>query len=111
MAMKQSRRSERPLQPATPQGADRRTEPRIAATGDVSLRESGILNAPFPGQLVDIAEHGFRARHKRLTLTCGQIVHFEFEDRSGEACAMWTRITGSEAESGFRILPEERGRV
>ncbi len=86
--------------------AERRAEPRGAASGAVRLRPSGVLAGPFVGRLMDTAAHGFRARHDRLTLTSGQLVDFEFGGRSGLACAVWTRIVDGEAETGFRILPE-----
>lgn len=102
MPSNRSRRSEQPV-PLRPQ--ERRAEPRFAANGQVLFRELELMGESFSGQLLDIAEHGFRARHKRLTLTSGQVVNFEFEGREGKASAIWTRIAGEEAESGFRILP------
>ena len=89
-----------------PSPAERRAELRVAGTGEVRLRPSGVLATPFVGHLMDTAAHGFRARHNRLTLTSGQLVDFEFGDRSGLACAAWTRIVDGEAETGFRILPQ-----
>lgn len=102
MPVKQSRGGERRRAPSP---AERRTEPRLAATGEVRLRPSGVLATPFLGRLMDTAAHGFRARHNRLALTSGQLVDFAFGDRSGLACAAWTRIVDGEAETGFRILP------
>ena len=84
--------------------AERRREPRVKATGDVFLRQCGVLTDPFVGQLVDTARHGFRARHDRLALACGQVVDFQFGGRSGQARAVWTRIEGGKAETGFHIL-------
>jgi len=76
----------------------------VPASGKVSFRSPDILGAIFTGELLDIAEHGFRARHKMLTLAGGQVIIFAFRGREGQACTMWTRILGDEAESGFRIL-------
>lgn len=87
-------------------GADRRAEPRVSTAEEVRLRQSSVLAGPFVGRLMDIAAHGFRARHYCLTLTSGQLVDFEFRDRKGLACTVWTRIVDGEAETGFRILPE-----
>jgi len=66
-----------------------------------------VLAAAFSGDLLDTAATGFRARHGRLTLVSGQIVGFEFGGRKGVARAMWTRIVDGQAETGFRILPQE----
>jgi hypothetical protein len=53
-----------------------------------------------------VSPHGFRTRHTCLTLGSGDRVDFEFQGRQGAARAMWTRIVGSEAETGFNILGE-----
>lgn len=84
--------------------AERRREPRCPASGQVRLRPAGLLMDSFAGELVDSSRHGFRARHDRLTLASGQLVDFQFASRSGRACAVWTRIAGGRAETGFRIL-------
>jgi hypothetical protein len=85
---------------------ERRSEPRHTAEGEVRLRRSGAMGAPFLGRLVDLSPHGFRTRHSCLTLGSGDRVDFEFQGRHGAARAMWTRIVDSEAETGFNILGE-----
>ncbi len=70
----------------------------------------GAIAAPFTGQVVDVSETGFRARHGSLGMTTGQEVNFELAGHSGMASAVWTRIMGAEAESGFRIV-EKRSRA
>jgi hypothetical protein len=85
---------------------ERRTEPRVAIAEEVRFRQSGVLAGSFSGMLLDIASHGFRARHNCLTLTSGQVVDFEFRGRHGLARTIWTRIVEGEAETGFRILPQ-----
>jgi hypothetical protein len=86
--------------------ADRRTEPRQPAQGDVRLCRSGEMAAPFIGRLLEMSAHGFRTRHSCLSLASGDRVDFEFNGRSGAARAMWTRIEDSEAETGFNVLLE-----
>ena len=87
-------------------GDDRRAETRQPARGDIRLRQTGAMTGPFTGHLVDASPHGFRIRHACLTLASGDHVDFEFRGRSGAARAMWTRIVGVEAETGFNILRE-----
>lgn len=84
--------------------SDRRQEPREPAQGDVRLRPAGAIAAAFVGQLLDLSANGFRARHHCLTLLSGERVDFQFDARTGTAQAMWTRIVGDEAETGFSIL-------
>jgi len=87
-------------------GAERRTEPRQLAAGEVNLRQSYAPGTPFVGHLIDIAATGFRARHEQLTLGSGELVDFAFEGRSGIARAIWTRIVNHHVETGFRICQE-----
>ena len=84
--------------------AERRTEPRGPASGEVRLGPTGVLAGAFVGRLMDTSGRGFRVRHNHLNLTSGQVVSFEFDNRCGRACAVWTRIVDGEAETGFRIL-------
>jgi len=83
---------------------DRRSEPREPAAGPVRLQQQGA--GSFRGDLLDTAPTGFRARHSRLSLVSGQLVDFEYAGRKGIARAIWTRIVGGQAETGFRILPQ-----
>jgi len=87
-------------------GAERRTEPRQLAAGEVNLRQSYAPGTPFVGHLMDIAATGFRARHDRLTLGSVGLVDFAFEGHSGVARAVWTRIVNDHVETGFRICQE-----
>ena len=59
---------------------------------------------PFTGRLMDASESGFRIRHSLLSLASGDQVEFEFDGRSGSARAVWNRIVGSDAETGFTIV-------
>ena len=87
-----------------PQRVERRSEPRYAVSGEVRISEHGGAMASFPGQLVEASATGFRLRHICLTLGSGQLVDFSWPGRSGVARVVWTRIAGSEAETGFHIL-------
>jgi hypothetical protein len=87
-------------------GADRRTEKRQAAAGEVRLRQSYTPGGPFLGRLVDTAATGFRASHDCFTLVSGELVDYEFEGHRGVARAMWTRIVDEHVETGFRICRE-----
>ncbi|HTS29972.1 MAG TPA: PilZ domain-containing protein [Bryobacteraceae bacterium] len=88
-------------------GVERRSEARVPAGGAVvRLRKSNTLSASFTGLLVDLARHGFRARHSCLLLRSGELVDFEFPGQQGLASTVWTRIVDGEAETGFRILNE-----
>jgi hypothetical protein len=86
--------------------AERRTDPRYAAAGEVRLRQSYTPGLPFVGQLMDIAKTGFRARHNRFALGSGELVDFEFDGHRGLARTMWTRIVDDHVETGFRICHE-----
>ena len=88
-----------PLQPI-----ERRTAARRNVTGEVHLHQLGAVLGPFLGHLIDASATGFRLRHHRLALASGELVDFEWAGHSGEAQAMWTRIQGKEAETGFHIV-------
>jgi hypothetical protein len=54
---------------------------------------------------MDVSDGGFRIRHARLTLASGDQVEFEIAGRRGAARAVWNRILGAEAETGFVLAP------
>jgi hypothetical protein len=89
----------KPLQPI-----ERRREERRPVSGGVHLRQAGTILGPFLGHLIDVSPTGFRIRHGRLTLASGQLVDFQYAGQSGQARAMWTRILGEEAETGFQVV-------
>lgn len=88
-----------PLQPM-----ERRQTERCPKSGEVHLRQARAIAGPFEGNLIDASSQGFRIRHNRLTLGSGQLVDFEWAGKSGRARAVWTRIVGEEAETGFQIV-------
>ena len=54
--------------------------------------------------LIDVSQHGFRASHSHVRLATGQEVWFECSGEQGRARVIWTRIMGTEVQSGFLIL-------
>jgi hypothetical protein len=65
------------------------------------------MSTAIEGQLLDIAQSGFRARHECHTLFSGQVVEFQHARAQGRARVVWTRIVGDRIESGFFILPAD----
>jgi hypothetical protein len=84
---------------------EKRQAPRRRASGKVRLSQANLMMPPLEGRLLDRSDSGFRVRHQHLTMTSGQEVEFEVAGASGRARAVWTRIIGGEAETGFYILP------
>lgn len=89
--------------------SDRRTEPRLPASGQVKLRPEGFATTSVPGQMLDINSSGFRARHSFQALVSGHIVDFAYGSLQGRARVVWTRIVSDHVESGFLILREPLG--
>ena len=89
--------------------SDRRTEPRLPASGQVKLRPEGFATTSVPGQMLDINSSGFRARHSFQALVSGLIVGFAYGSLEGRARVVWTRIVSDQVESGFLILPRAEG--
>jgi hypothetical protein len=89
------------------QPIERRTEARRPVSGAVRIRQAGGVAGPFLGQLMDVSASGFRIRHSQLNLTSGQLVDFQWDGSCGQARAMWTRIVGTEAETGFHVVRAE----
>lgn len=90
--------------PAHPEaGAERRTEERVSADGQVRFSFEDPMHATVDGLLVDHSRGGFRATHDCTRLSSGQLVEFEHDFAGGFAKVVWNRITGSRVESGFLI--------
>ncbi len=83
---------------------NRRRDERHDANGPVSLAAG--RGQVCEGDLVDVSEHGFRARHSLTVLCSGDIVEFAYAGRAGHATVAWTRISAQGVESGFFILDE-----
>ncbi len=86
---------------------ERRREVRRPITGEVHIRQRGSHSSSFLGHLIDASSTGFCIRHDRLTLAAGHLVDFERPGHSGRARAIWTRIVGSEAETGFHVVQSD----
>lgn len=82
-------------------GADRRRTLRRPHFGSVRLKADGA--PPITGELADISDHGFRARHPEPGWPPGHVVEFAHDGRSGRARVIWTRPDGDAAESGFLV--------
>jgi hypothetical protein len=89
---------------SSPQPIERRAALRRPSNAEARLRQPGVIAGTFTGQVLDTSATGFRLRHDRLSLASGQVVEFELDGKRGQARAMWTRIVGNEAETGFLIL-------
>jgi hypothetical protein len=85
-------------------GAERRTEPRLPARGEVILALSGPIPRTISGQLLDTSRSGFRAAHSSPLLETGSRVQFRFDSSSGIARVCWNRASGGRWETGFLIL-------
>lgn len=83
---------------------EKRREPRTAASGRVMFRLAGEPNRTMEAVLLDTSAHGFRAAHTNARLSTGQEVWYEYAGAQGRARVVWTRITGSEVQSGFLVL-------
>jgi hypothetical protein len=77
----------------------------LPATGRIRLRCADYPGSSLQGVLLDVSTNGFRAIHNSPTLASGQIVLFEHSGCTGRARVVWTRIDGSQVQSGFYVLP------
>lgn len=83
---------------------EKRREPRLPASGRVIFRLAGENAKTLEASLIDVSPHGFRAAHAYPRLTTGQEIWFEYDGAHGRARVIWTRIMGSEVQSGFLVL-------
>ena len=88
------------------EGAERRTEPRLPARGEVILALGGPVPLTISGQLLDASRSGFRASHSSPLLETGSRVQFRSESAVGVARVCWNRTSGGRWETGFLILPQ-----
>lgn len=83
---------------------ERRSEPRLPASGIVTLNVADPLEMEVTGELLDISRNGFRARHACRSLHSGQTVTFRHSTAVGRARVVWNRIESEQVESGFFIV-------
>jgi hypothetical protein len=83
---------------------EKRREARLPASGRVTFHIAGENGQSVQGALIDVSPHGFRAAHTYPRLSTGQEIWFEYEGARGRARVIWTRIMGTEVQSGFLVL-------
>ena len=98
-------------EPSSTNGAERRQDPRHAASGAVRLTLPGTPPCVIDAELIDESRSGFRARHGARLLDSGATVGFAWEGRAGCARVVWTHIAGQQIESGFLIVPDAAGQA
>jgi len=84
--------------------ADRRSEERFKADGNVSLAVDEPVHQEITGTLADYSKSGFRVVHQCKDLHSGQVVQFKHLVASGTARVMWNRIMEGKVESGFLVV-------
>ncbi|MBM3787915.1 MAG: PilZ domain-containing protein [Acidobacteria bacterium] len=87
----------KPLSPVD----DRRTEPRFAANGVVTLY---VDKTSVRGRMTDVSEHGMRVEHMYAELSSGMILELETGGTRRTARVVWNRIRNEGVESGFYLL-------
>lgn len=95
------------LSEAEAAAAERRTEIRRPADGEVRLWPESLDFTTIVGRLKDVTSSGFRAQHACQALGPGQFARFEYEGAEGRACVVWNRIVGDAVESGFRVVQSD----
>lgn len=86
---------------------DRRSEARLKANGNVTLRLNEEYQVPFEARLMDISASGFRVRHANTELRSGQECDFMLPGTRGKAKVVWNKTTPDFIETGFFILIHE----
>jgi PilZ domain len=80
---------------------ERRREPRIAASGEVTLYLDQPVILEIAAQLLDVSSSGFRAKHMYPALQNGMIIHVRIEEVESSAIVVWNRISEDSVETGF----------
>lgn len=84
--------------------ADRRSEERYDANGEVLLSLDEPAGCEITGRLLDYSRSGFRAGHHCSDLHTGQLVEFRHTVAHGTARVIWNRILPEGVESGFLVV-------
>lgn len=87
--------------------ADRRSEPRVAAEGEVLLREMAGGPLRLRGLIQDLSWSGFRLTHDDAMLPRGEEFYFESRFGTGRARVVWNRVTPEAVESGFFVTQRD----
>ena len=80
---------------------ERRREPRITASGEVTLYLDQPVMLEITAQLLDISSSGFRAKHMYPALQNGMLIQVRIEDVESTALVVWNRILDEYVETGF----------
>jgi hypothetical protein len=84
--------------------AEKRREPRNAASGNVQIRFANPTNVEVDGRLLDVSIGGFRMSHDFVSLEAGQMVEFSHAAARGRARVIWNRILEQRVETGFLVV-------
>jgi len=84
--------------------ADRRSERRHRADGQLRFSFEDPSRHEVTGRLLDYSKNGFRALHTYPALHTGQVVEFQHFVAVGKARVMWNRITENRVETGFLVI-------
>lgn len=84
-------------------GDERRSEPRLTASGLVQLHLPGPGKVVIPGRLRDRSTHGMRVGHMYPALESGTTITIEEDGRRFPARVVWNRISEDGVESGFYV--------
>jgi len=84
--------------------ADRRRDPRHAASGKVQLKFENHPRREVEADLMDIGASGFRARHRHGSLPLGANTAFRHAEGAGRARVVWNWMYPDHVETGFVIV-------
>ena len=85
--------------------AENRRDARTLCQGEVRFFLEGRDSACL-GDLVDVSNNGFRAKHHEPAIETGMVVEFVHKFFRGQARVAWSRIVNGNRESGFHIIRE-----
>jgi hypothetical protein len=86
---------------------DRRSEPRVAAAGEVRLSDPVSGAERLRGEILDLSWSGFRLAHRDAMLPRGEEFLFESLYGSGRARVVWNRVSQGAVESGFFVVERD----
>ena len=84
--------------------ADRRRDPRHAASGKVQLKFENHSRREVEADLMDISASGFHARHRHGSLPLGANAAFRHAEAAGKARVVWNWMYPDHVETGFVVI-------
>jgi hypothetical protein len=84
--------------------ANRRREPRRAASGKVQLRFETERPNEVEVDLLDVSASGFRAMHRHGLLPLGANAAFRHPEAAGTARVVWNWMHAEHVETGFVVI-------